>query len=165
MITVKRNGNLKIVKANRLQDGDVIVDGVLAEGSGEPVVVASDVYQLTLKNGNFDNVILNQDVIVYDDAGLPHVYPAAPHTSGWILRGGEPHYFLAPVIDRDKERDDLYFDYIYDSFDKTFDDIKKLANRSKKKLKKLQNLFIDKKQKDPDAVGKIYDVITIIQED
>jgi hypothetical protein len=165
MITVKRGNNIRIVKINNLRDGDIVLDGVLADGAGEPVAVAPQVQRLILKNGNFDNVLLNQEVTVYDEAGVAHIYPAAPHTSGWVLRTSEPHYFFASSVNRNKEKDDQYFDYVYESFNETFDDVKKLINLSKKKLKKLQNLFIDKKQKDPDGAGKVYDVVTVIQED
>jgi hypothetical protein len=99
MITIERNGKRLLVNPEELQDDDIITGGVLAGGAHEPVAVATHVKRLTLRDGNFKNVLLTQPVTLADVDGTVREYPAAPHTAHWVVEGGLVCYGLRSVED------------------------------------------------------------------
>jgi hypothetical protein len=99
MITIERAGIRLHIQPEELQDDDIVTGGVLAGGASEPVAVATHVTRLTLRDGNFKNVLLGEPVTLTDVDGTVREYPAAPHTAQWTVGGGLLCYGLRSVED------------------------------------------------------------------
>lgn len=99
MLSIIRDDKHLFVEPRDLQDYDIITGGVLAGGAPEPVAVAAHVTRLTLRDGNFKNVLLTQPVTLTDVDGTVRTYPAAQHTAQWVVEGGLVCYELRSVED------------------------------------------------------------------
>jgi hypothetical protein len=153
-LTIERNGKRLTATVEELHNGDVIVGGVL--GGPEPTMVRPDLTNLTLRDGNFDNVLFNEPVELTDAFGVVHNYPAAEHTAHWHIEGGAHHrYYLSTPVDREKERKDLEYSAVASQIVPSFIKLNPIVEEDQSKLHQMQNIFAGLRMADPEGFDRL----------
>jgi hypothetical protein len=143
MITIERAGQRLYIHPEELQNDDIVTGGVLAGGASQPIAVATHVTRLTLRDGNFKNVLLGNAVVLTDVDGTVRTYPAAPHTALWILGGGLRCHALRSVEDRDAAQAAAIeeLEAAFRTFEKYFPKLKVAAKEKPAVLTRLRAKF------------------------
>jgi hypothetical protein len=120
-----------------------VTGGVLAGGASEPVAVATHVTRLTLRDGNFKNVLLGNSVTLTDTDGTVRTYPAATHTTLWVRGGGLHCHALRSVEDNNAARAAALeeLEEAFRTFEKYFPKLKAAAKDRPTVLTRLRTKF------------------------
>jgi hypothetical protein len=156
-VTVLRDSRKKKCTVDELQNGDIIIEGNLS--AAEPYYLRPDLTDLTLRDGNFKNVLLDLPAFLPGIDGVIKSFPAASHTAGWTIEGGLHHVYSIDAVEEakhKKEREDVVFDRGLLFVETFFDDFNQPVELDTAKLYKAQNTVKKIVEKDPNGVGRLF---------